>query len=63
MKIRGTETKQYQLKNILIKLDHTYLKTPDTKKIPLKIAIPFTSSKDNGEERVMYSKSDNRNDD
>ena len=41
-------------KNIIINL-----KTSDTWKIQLAIAINFTSSKDNDEERVMYSKSYN----
>ena len=35
------------------------LKTSDTWKIQLTIAINFISSKDNDEERVMYSKSHN----
>ena len=41
-------------KNIIINL-----KTSDTWKIQLAIAINFTSSKDNDEERVMYSESYN----
>ena len=35
------------------------LKTSDTWKIQLTIAINFISSKDNDEERVMYSKNHN----
>ena len=35
------------------------LKNSDTWKIQLTMAINFISFKDNGEERVMYSKSDN----
>ena len=45
------EIKHYQLKNILIKLENTY-------KISEIILINFISSKDNDEERVMHSKSD-----
>ena len=44
--------KHCQLKNILIKLDHTW-------EIQVTLAINFISSKDNDEERVMHSKSDN----
>ena len=54
------------MKNILIKLDHTYLKDiinnikkTDAWKIQLAIANNFISSLHNDEERVMHSKSDN----
>ena len=54
------------MKNILIKLDHTYLKDIinnlkklDAWKIQLAIANNFISSLHNDEERVMHSKSDN----
>ena len=64
------EIKHYQLKNILIKLDHTYiinvksniindLKKSDTWKIQLTIAINFISPKDTDEEHIMNSKNDN----
>ena len=36
------------------------LKKSDTWKIQLTTAINFVSSKDNDEERVLYSKSDNK---
>ena len=58
--------KYYQLKNVLIKLDHTLkgiinsLKKPDTCKIQLTKTINFFSSEDdNDEERVMHLKKDN----
>ena len=58
--------KYYQLKNVLIKLDHTLkgiinsLKKPDTWKIQLTKTINFFSSEDdNDEERVMHLKKDN----
>ena len=54
MKITVTETKYYQLKNILIKLDNT------KRNNQLTIANNFISSKDNGEECVMHLKSDNK---
>ena len=38
---------------------HKWSEKSDTWKIQLKIAIKFMSSKDNDEERVMHSKSDN----
>ena len=54
------------MKNILIKLDHMYLKDIinnlkklDAWKIQLTIANNFISSLHNDEERVMHSKSDN----
>ena len=51
------------MKNILIKLDHTKdiinLEKSGTWKIQLTIEINFISSKDNDEELVMHSKSDN----
>ena len=61
--------KHYQLKNILINLDHKQkdiinnLKKSDTWKIQLTIANNFISSIANDEEHVMHSKSDNRNND
>ena len=59
---KGEKKKHYQLKNILIKLDHKYiidnLKKSDTWKIQLTVSINFVSSKDNDEERLMHSKSD-----
>ena len=63
-KVPEIEINHYQLKNILIKLDifkrhHKYIKKADTWKIQLTIAINLLSSKDNDEERVMHSKSDN----
>ena len=64
-KVTVIEIKHYQLKNILIKLDHilkdiiSNLKKSDTRKIQLTIANNFISSIDNDEERVMHSKSDN----
>ena len=65
MKVTVIKIKQYQLKNILIKLDHTIryhnnLKNTDSRKIQLKIAINFISSKDNDEEHAMHSKSDHK---
>ena len=58
------EIKQYQLKNILIKLDHikdiiNNLKKSGTWKIQSAITNNFISSIDNCEERAMHSKSDN----
>lgn len=60
-----TETKPYQSKNVLMKLNHTWqtgimnnLKKIWWWRIPLTIAINFISSKDPDEEQVMYSKSD-----
>ena len=64
-KITVIEIKHYQLKNILIKLYLNLkdiinnLKTIGTWKIQLTIANNFVSSIDNGEERVIHSKSDN----
>ena len=59
------EIKLYQLKNNLIKI-RSYLKDiinnlrkSNTWKIQLAIANNFISSKDNDEEHVMHSKSDN----
>ena len=58
--------KYYQLKNVLIKLDHTYqgiinnLKKSDKWKIQLTVTVNFFSSEDdNDEECVMDSKSGN----
>ena len=51
------EVNYYQLKKYLLKIS-PYL--PKTWKIQLAIAINFTSSKDNNEECVMHSKSDNK---
>ena len=57
--------KHYQLKNILINLDHKQkdiinnLKKSDTWKIQLTIANNFISSIANDEEHVMHSKNDN----
>ena len=62
------EIKYYQLKGILIKLDHKNLNKSGTWKIQLTIAINHILSKyiylnilsiDNDEERVMRSKTDN----
>ena len=59
------QIKRYPLKNILIKI-RQYLKDiinnlrkSDTWKIQLAIGNNFISSRDNDEERVMYSKKDN----
>ena len=64
MKVKVAEIKCYQLKNIFIKL-RPYLKNiinnlkkSDTWKIQLTIGFNFISSKDNYEESVMHSKSD-----
>ena len=57
--------KRYQLKHILNKIEPYLkniindLKKSDAQKIQLPLAINFISSKDNDEERVMHSKSDN----
>ena len=63
MKVTVIEIKHYQLKNILIRLDHkniiNYLEKSDTWKIRLRKAINFISSKDNNKERVMHSERDN----
>ena len=56
------EIKHYRLKNILIKLDHTFKNINNLKKlwkIQLEIVINFISSKDINEECVMHSKCDN----
>ena len=64
--MRGTVTKikQYQSRNIFIKLDHTWryvndLKKSDIWKIQITIEINFMSSKDTDEEPVMHLKSYN----
>ena len=55
MKVKMIEIKHFQLKIILIKLDHALerlinnLKKFDTQKIQLTITINFISSKDNDE--------------
>ena len=60
------KVKHSQLKNILIKLDHIQKilrmisrKQYHTWKNQLTISINFMSSKDNDEERVMHSRSNN----
>ena len=65
MKVTVIQIKRYPLKNILIKI-RQYLKDiinnlikSDTWKIQLAIGNNFISSRDNDEERVMHSKSDN----
>ena len=65
MKVMVIQIKRYPLKNILIKI-RQYLKDiinnlrkSDTWKIQLAIGNNFISSRDNDEERVMYSKKDN----
>ena len=61
MKATEIEVKHYDLKNIrpyLKKMIHDF-QEPDTQKIQLTLAINFVSSKDNDEEQVMHSKSDN----
>ena len=61
MEVNVIEIKHYHLKNILVKLDHTYnLKNSDMQKIPLTIAINFISSKDNDKKHVTYSKRDSK---
>ena len=61
MEVNVIEIKHYHLKNILVKLDHTYnLKNSDMQKIPLTIAINFISSKDKDKKLVTHSKSDNK---
>ena len=61
MKVMMIKTKPYQSKNILMKLNHTWktLKKSDIWKIQLTIVIYSISSKYNGDEHVMHSKSDN----
>ena len=64
MEVTVIETKHDQLKNILIKLEQEItnnLKKFDTRKIQSKIAMndSFMSSKENDEESVMHSQSDN----
>ena len=61
MKAAVIEIKHYQLKNILIKLDHIInnSKKSETWKIQLTMANSFISSTDNNEEHVMHCKSDN----
>ena len=66
MKVTILEIKHYQLKNILMKLDHTYilkdinnLKISDTYKTQLTIAINFILSRDNDKEHAMHGKSYN----
>ena len=59
MKVTAIEIKHYQLRNILMKLDTNNLKKFDTWKIQLTITNNFISSKNNDEECVMHSKSDN----
>ena len=61
MKATEIEVKHYDLKNIrpyLKKMINDF-QEPDTQKIQLTLAINFVSSKDNDEEQVMHSKSDN----
>ena len=66
MKVTVIKIKHYQLKDILIKLDHTRQdiinnpKKSNTWKIQLTIVINFISYKDNDQERVLHSKSDNK---
>ena len=60
MKATEIEVK-HDLKNIrpyLKKMINDF-QEPDTQKIQLTLAINFVSSKDNDEEQVMHSKSDN----
>ena len=65
IKVTVIEIKHYQLRNIIIKLDFFLnyiindLQKSDLRKIQLTIAINFVSSKENGEDLVMHSKSDN----
>ena len=65
IKVTVIEIKHYQLRNIIIKLDFFLnyiindLQKSDLWKIQLTIAINFVSSKENGEDLVMHSKSDN----
>ena len=55
------EIKHYQFKNILTKLDIiSNLKTSDSWKIQLTVAINFVSFIDKDEEHTMYLKSDNK---
>ena len=61
MKATEIEVKHYDLKNIrpyLKKMINDF-QEPDTQKIQLTLSINFVSSKDNDEEQVMHSKSDN----
>ena len=63
-KVTTIEIKRYQLKNILIKVDHILkditnnLKKSNTWKIQWPIANNFISSIDNGEGCIIYSKSE-----